>query len=171
MGTTLPHHSAVTTPTHHTHIISSMTAKVEGLVGKEVINKSGEKVAVASLCQGDKVIGLYFSAHRCPPCRGFTPQLVEFYNKFKAANGDKFEVIFMSCDRDESSFKGYYDSMPWLAVDFDDKELTQSAMQEFGIRGIPTLVLLDGATGEVINANARSNVTADMSGANFPWKQ
>ena len=30
-----------------------------------------------------KVIGIYFSAHWCPPCRGFTPKLVEWYGKVK----------------------------------------------------------------------------------------
>jgi nucleoredoxin len=31
---------------------------------------------------------LYFSAHWCPPCRGFTPALAKF---FKAANSDNLE--------------------------------------------------------------------------------
>ena len=30
----------------------------------------------------------YFSAHWCPPCRGFTPQLVKFYN---IVNSDNME--------------------------------------------------------------------------------
>jgi nucleoredoxin len=30
------------------------------------------------------VVGLYFSAHWCPPCRGFTPNLVAKYNELKA---------------------------------------------------------------------------------------
>ena len=27
----------------------------------------------------DKVVGIYFSAHWCPPCRSFTPELVKSY--------------------------------------------------------------------------------------------
>ena len=30
------------------------------------------------------------------------------------------EVVFLSADHDESGFKSYYSSMPWLAVDYDD---------------------------------------------------
>ena len=34
---------------------------------------------------GAPFLGLYFSAHWCPPCKAFTPKLVETYNKVKAA--------------------------------------------------------------------------------------
>jgi hypothetical protein len=41
-----------------------------GLLGKEVLNTGDHaKVPVASLEKEDSVIGLYFSAHWCPPCR------------------------------------------------------------------------------------------------------
>jgi len=45
---------------------------------------------------------IYFSAHWCPPCRSFTPQLADAYEK---CMGDKnFEIIFLSSDRDENAF-------------------------------------------------------------------
>jgi thioredoxin-like negative regulator of GroEL len=47
---------------------------------------------------------VYFSAHWCPPCRQFTPQLASLYKQAKAA-GRKFEVVFVSADREESGFK------------------------------------------------------------------
>ena len=50
---------------------------------------------------------IYFSAHWCPPCRGFTPKLCEFYTNFKKVNSD-FELVFVSSDRDEAAFKEYY---------------------------------------------------------------
>ena len=47
-----------------------------------------------------KVLGLYFSAHWCPPCRGFTPKLAEWYKAVKETLPD-FEIVFASSDRDE----------------------------------------------------------------------
>ncbi|XP_049794656.1 nucleoredoxin-like [Schistocerca nitens] len=44
------------------------------------------------------IAGLYFSAHWCPPCKAFTPQLVETYHKVRA-RGHRFQVIFVSSDR------------------------------------------------------------------------
>jgi thiol-disulfide isomerase/thioredoxin len=48
---------------------------------------------------------------RCPPCKAFTPILTDFYN----INKKELEVIFISSDRDEESFSGYFGKMPWLA--------------------------------------------------------
>lgn len=46
-----------------------------------------------------KAVGLYFSAHWCPPCRAFTPVLAEVYRTLKHKRDD-FEVVFVSGDRD-----------------------------------------------------------------------
>ena len=57
-------------------------------------------------------VGIYFSAHWCPPCRGFTPALVSFYNSLKrsraAAAEPELEVVFVSGDRDIGAFRGYF---------------------------------------------------------------
>ena len=55
-----------------------------------------------------------FFSQQCPPCRSFTPKLVEFYEKLKG----KLEIIFISSDKDESQFKEYLDKMPWVAVPY-----------------------------------------------------
>lgn len=40
----------------------------------------------------------------------------------------------------------------------------------FKVSGIPTLIFLDGETGNVINKNGRSAVDSDPEGEKFPWK-
>jgi len=112
-------------------------------------------------------VGLYFSAHWCPPCRAFTPKLVEYYNKMKGL-GKSFEIIFVSSDKDKASFEEYYAEMPWLSIPFGDKRKEQlSAI--FKIEGIPSFVILEPSSGNVITANGRSVVSADPEGVDFPW--
>ena len=47
----------------------------------------------------DKTVLVYFSAHWCPPCRRFTPELVKVYDEWKAAE-KPVEVVFVSSDQD-----------------------------------------------------------------------
>ncbi|WP_309384237.1 thioredoxin-like domain-containing protein [Cerasicoccus frondis] len=86
---------------------------------------------------------IYYSAHWCPPCRKFTPKLVQFYND-AAAQQDKFEVIFVSSDNDEDAMEEYMSEyeMPWLALDYDRKKSSRELTQ-FSGSGIPCLVLVD----------------------------
>jgi thiol-disulfide isomerase/thioredoxin len=74
----------------------------------------GAKHSLADLGDLD-LVGIYFSAHWCPPCRKFTPQLAEVYKEIVAA-GKKFGVVFVSSDRDEESFRAYFRKMPWVIV-------------------------------------------------------
>jgi nucleoredoxin len=142
-----------------------MSGAIEELLGSVVLDGQKKQVPVATLDASGKVIGLYFSAHWCPPCRGFTPKLAEFYAKMK----DRLEVVFISSDKDEAQWGTYFAEMPWLALPFSDRTRKTGLSEMYGVRGIPTLVLVDAATGETINVNARSMVDQDPSGAGFPW--
>merc|ERR1712194_260743 len=113
-----------------------------------------------------KVFGLYFSAHWCPPCRGFTPKLAEWYKKDLQAKG--FEVVFVSSDKDEASFKEYSAEQPWLALDFADRKRKDQLSTFFGVEGIPSFVIID-KDGSVITKDGRAAVTGDPTGADFPW--
>lgn len=138
------------------------------LLPAEVLRSAaGDKVPLADVRKND-VVGLYFSAHWCPPCRGFTPELAATYKKLKAAN-KKFEIIFVSSDRSPEQFREYFASMPWLALPFEDRALKAALSEKFEVEGIPTLVLVEGATGKEISRDGREEVAADPEGAKFPW--
>lgn len=90
---------------------------------------------------GKTIVGLYFSAHWCPPCRRFTPKLVEAYDAV-IAEGKPFEILFISDDRDENSYNEYYAQMPWLAFPFH--VYTQEHIKkEFEVDRIPLLLIVD----------------------------
>lgn len=130
----------------------------EGLTDAE-----GKDIDLASL-EG-KVVGLYFSAHWCPPCRAFTPGLVEF----RDANKDNFEVVFVSCDRSQEQHAEYitWGKMKWLCVKFQS-ETAKKLMEKHEVRGIPALVILSHE-GEVVTKDGRGDIQADPSTALSKW--
>ena len=112
---------------------------------------------------------LYFSAHWCPPCKAFTPELVKTYNNLQKAGND-VELIFVSSDRDEKQFDEYYDEMPWMALPYADRDLKGKLSKIFDVSGIPSLVVLDKADKDgnraTINGSARG---ACDNISDFPW--
>lgn len=140
------------------------------LIGETVIGKDGTKVEVSTLAGEGKVLGLYFSAHWCPPCRAFTPQLGDFYKNVKdSANGPNFEIVFVSSDRDEQSFKDYFGEMPWHALEWGSRDKKTTLSKKYKVEGIPTLVLLDADKGTVLSKDGRNVVLEDPEGKDFPW--
>ncbi len=123
------------------------------LYGNKFLSKNG--YIDSSALKDVKLIGIYFSAHWCPPCRAFTPQLVDFYNKVNE-NEKVFEVIFVSSDRSEDQFLDYYKEMPWLAIEFNDPQKNE-IKKHHSVSGIPTLVILK-PDGSQLDVNARADV-------------
>ncbi|KAK6165992.1 hypothetical protein SNE40_022789 [Patella caerulea] len=143
-------------------------SQIRELLGEKVINSEGKAIAVKHFCGEGTVIGLYFSAHWCPPCRMFTPALIKFYKKLRS-RGEKLEIIFVSSDRDQEEFDEYIKEMPWLALPFGDQR-ADTLSEKFDVTGIPNFLLLDGKTGEVLTPLGRAQVTKDPEGENFPWR-
>jgi nucleoredoxin len=98
-----------------------------------------------------KLIALYFSAHWCAPCRKFTPELVDYYNRV-ATQHPEFEIVFVSFDKSQFAMETYMReaNMPWPAIDFP-KLGGKEAIRKYAGQGIPCLVLVD-ATGRVISS-------------------
>jgi len=115
---------------------------------------------------GNTVFAIYFSAHWCPPCRGFTPKLAEWYSKSLKAKG--LEVLFVSSDKDQASFNEYFKEMPWLALDWADRKRKEQLSNLFGVKGIPSLAIVD-KDGSTITKNGRGALSSDPEGAEFPW--
>ncbi|XP_060669059.1 probable nucleoredoxin 1 [Ziziphus jujuba] len=110
-----------------------------------LVRNNGDQVKIDSL-KGKK-FGLYFSASWCGPCRRFTPNLVKVY--YKVASKGDFEVVFISADKDEESFNGYFSKMPWLAVPFSDSETRYQLDVLFRVSEVPYLMII-GENGNVL---------------------
>jgi len=135
------------------------------LFGDTLLTKAGEKPTEEVLA-GKTAVGVYFSAHWCPPCRGFTPQLAQMYTDAFSAKG--MEIVFVSGDKDAATFKDYYGEQPWVALPYEKRDVEGELSKKFKVKGIPSLVVLD-AQGEVITTEGRKAVTSDPAGAKYPW--
>jgi len=137
------------------------------LLGSSLVGQGMEKVSTAESLSGKKAVALYFSAHWCPPCRGFTPQLADWYKKDLSAKG--LEVVFVSSDKDDEAFNEYFGEQPWLALPFEDREKKEALSKQFKVQGIPSLVILD-ESGAMITKDGRAAVSEDPTGEELPWK-
>ena len=90
-------------------------------LGSELRDANGETVSIERL--KGKIVGLYFSAHWCPPCRKFTPALVKFYDQLQQQN-QPFEIVLVSSDKSEKEMYKYMQEtkMKWLALPYGRPE-------------------------------------------------
>merc|ERR1712187_533177 len=135
------------------------------LFGNTLLTKAGLK-PVEEVLADKKAVGVYFSAHWCPPCRGFTPKLAEMYTSALKAKG--MEIVFVSSDRDQASFDSYYAEQPWAALPYDQRDLKAKLSKKYKVQGIPSFVILD-PSGGVITTEGRDAVMKDPAGERFPW--
>lgn len=111
----------------------------------KLVDAEGKRVKSDNLAKADYV-AVYFSAHWCPPCRKFTPELVKFTNENRK-NGN-FEVVFVSSDKDEKAMREYMSvmKMPWGGVLKGGVNLKALGHE---VDGIPHLRVFD-KTGKVV---------------------
>jgi len=141
---------------------------MEALVGTTVIDGKGNQFSLKDVIKPTtKAVGLYFSAHWCPPCRQFTPMLAKFYTDDLKSKG--LEIIFVSSDKDEHAFKEYLAEMPWYAVPFSDRDRKNKLSGKFKVQGIPSFVILD-TDGNLITDGGRAAVMQDPKGVKMPWR-
>jgi nucleoredoxin len=128
-------------------------AILQFLKGDLVQSRNGGVVHVDdTVLANKKLIAFYFSAHWCGPCRKFTPQLVDYYNRV-AAQHPEFEIVFYSFDKSPFAFETYMReaNMPWPAIDYAKIKGKEALAKNAG-DGIPALVLVD-SSGNVISSS------------------
>merc|ERR1719258_267634 len=135
------------------------------LLGPTLLSKSGE-VSTEKAISGKSAVAIYFSAHWCPPCRGFTPELAKMYKETFSGLG--MEIVFASSDKNEEAFNSYFGEMPWVALPFEKRDLKETLSKKYKVQGIPSFVVL-GPDGKTITTEGRKAVTNDPKGEKYPW--
>jgi nucleoredoxin len=129
---------------------------MESILGAELLTKEGMK-PTAEVLAGKTLVAFYFSAHWCPPCRGFTPVLSQLYSEYidgGSSVSKDMVIIFVSSDRDEGACQDYYKDMPWACLPFANRGAKAALAEKYSVSGIPMLVVCK-PDGEVVVANAR----------------
>ena len=141
------------------------SSNAPSLFPEKILDSKGK--TVSSKVLENKIVGIYFSAQWCPPCRNFTPALVEFRDK----NAKEFEVVFVSSDRSQEDQLKYMEKygMKWYALAHGSDEANE-LKKKYEVRGIPSLVIVD-AEGNTITKNGRGDVSGNPSGALASWQK
>ena len=122
-------------------------APMAEILAAAVVDLNGESVPAQSLLDTDYLL-LYFSAHWCPPCRAFTPKLVNFYNT--NGGGQLFDALLISSDHSEAEQFNYMKEthMPWSTVQYQS-DAAKKLNKTYSGGGIPRLVLVN-PQGEIL---------------------
>jgi nucleoredoxin len=142
---------------------------VQFFTAHKVVDKEGNTMPGDSLT--GKMVGLYFSAHWCQPCRKVTPRLAEKYNAF-LANGDALEIIFISSDRDAASATKYFTAeMPWKMLDCDDRVGKALLASAFRVTSIPILLVFNENGDLIPNVDLYAFIHVDSIAKLMIWKE
>lgn len=137
---------------------------MEVFIGKTFVSKDGETDDTS--IKNSKIVCLYFASEWCPPCKAFTPLLVEFYNDVNL-DSRQLEIIYVSRDKTKEEFQATFASMPWLSIPFNDQRI-ELLTKTYEVKGIPTLLVLK-KNGEVATRGARLDVQLEFNDAFNKW--
>jgi nucleoredoxin len=93
--------------------------------------------------------------------------LSDKYTKLKEA-GKEFELIFVSSDQYEKTFKEYHAEMSFHALPFSKRSEKEKLSKMFKVSGIPSLVFLD--KDGLITDSGRAGIQGENFIENFPYR-
>ena len=124
-----------------------------------IINKDNLQINLKE--DNKKIIGLYFSASWCPPCRKFTPILSTFYEDM-VDYYDDIEIIYISSDKNQNEFNEYWENMLFPALSYIDREKKEELTKLYEVKQIPALIFINN-NGELITKDGKK-IIEDSNG-------
>lgn len=131
------------------------TPALQEFFGTDLLTHEGQPANLADL--NGKIIALYFSASWCPPCRAFTPRLVELAEQLQA-EGKPFAIVLVGCDQSKAKSLDYMSSHHMTGYLVPPEAPANIALTtRYHVHGIPYLVIVDD-TGSTLDPAARATV-------------
>ena len=122
-----------------------------------IINKDNQQFNL----DNKKIIGLYFSASWCPPCRKFTPVISTLYEDI-IEYYDDIEFVFISSDKSNIEFNEYWDKMSFPALSYEYRDKKDELVKFYDVGPIPALIFIN-TNGELIT-NDGKKIIEDSNG-------
>ncbi len=141
---------------------------LRGLFGRDLLTHEGKKADLAEL--NGKVIAIYFSASWCPPCRAFSPLLVDLADRLRA-EGKPFALVLVGRDQTRQKALDYMEShhMTGYLVP-PEADANKSLCTLYRVTGIPYLVVVD-SDGNTLDPSARATVQSSPGTAWEKWSR
>ena len=134
-------------------------------IDMEYPDADGNPVSLSSVVNdpANRLVLLDFWAVWCDPCREAVPSLKALYAKY---HGKGLEIYSVSEDPKEDSWKPFLaeNGMTWVNVrDVNAGRKNSQAWSEYALTGIPTTLLIDGTTGEILSRDALRVIEAEIA--------
>lgn len=104
----------------------------------------------------DKYIVVIFGASWCPKCPSELLKISQLYNKWRSLGA---EVVFVSLDEDEKTFKSFTKIFPFVSV-CDYKKWDSPIVEKYFVFATPTIYLLDDKREILLRPNSASQLDA-----------
>jgi len=134
-------------------------------IDMEYPDADGNPVSLSSVVNdpANRLVLLDFWAVWCDPCREAIPSLRALYAKYH----DKgLEIYSVSEDSKDETWKPYLseNGMTWVNVrDINAGRKNSKAWSEYALTGIPTTLLIDGTTGEILSRDVLRVIEAEIA--------
>lgn len=115
----------------------------------DVLNRSNPAVAKLSEIENDYTV-VVFGASWCPACPAELSHIANVYKKWKSQN---VEVVFVSLDKKEESFKNFANNFPFISM-CDYQKWGSQPVKDYHVFATPTIYLLDNNLEIILRPNS-----------------
>ncbi|MDA3912207.1 MAG: TlpA disulfide reductase family protein [Bacteroidales bacterium] len=119
----------------------------------DVLNRSNPAVAKLSGIESDYTV-VIFGASWCPACPSELSHITGVYNKWKEQS---VEVVFVSLDEDEKTFKNFASVFPFISI-CDYQKWESPIVKSYHVFATPTIYLLDNKREILLRPNSVSQL-------------